>query len=244
MKNNMERPYVVGMDIGGTNTVFGLVDAQGCVIATDSLKTGLYEKVEDYVEAVCTKLLPLIEANGGVDKIAGMGIGAPNANYYQGTIELAPNLPWKGIVPLARLFKRRTGIATVLTNDANAAAMGEMTYGAARGMKDFIMITLGTGVGSGIVINGQIVFGHDGFAGELGHVCVDRSPEARLCGCGHRGHLEAYCSATGVARTAREVLETSNEPSLLRTVSIENVTSASTLLEITIEKLNHLFVSL
>lgn len=224
METNMEKPYVVGMDIGGTNTVFGVVDSQGKIWGTDSVKTGSYEKIEDYVDAVCAKLVPLIEAKGGMGQIKGIGIGAPNANYYRGTIELAPNLPWKGIIPLAEMFKQRMGVPVALTNDANAAAMGEMIYGAARGMKDFIMITLGTGVGSGIVINGQLVYGHDGFAGELGHVCVDHSPEARLCGCGHRGHLEAYCSATGVARTAREVLA-GNELSLLRGLCADNITS-------------------
>lgn len=219
------KPYVVGMDIGGTNTVMGIVDQQGKLLATDSVKTGQYEQVEDYVEAVCAKLIPLMEQFGGTGNFRGIGIGAPNANYYRGTIEQAPNLPWKGIVPLADMFKAKTGVPVAMTNDANAAALGEMTYGAARGMKNFIMITLGTGVGSGIIINGQLVYGHDGFAGELGHVCVDRSPEARLCGCGRRGCLEAYCSATGVARTAREVLAANAEPSLLSEVPVEQITS-------------------
>ena len=177
------------------------------------------------MEAVCAKLIPMIEKHGGVENFRGMGIGAPNANYYRGTIEQAPNLPWKGIVPLAAMFKEKVGLPVAMTNDANAAALGEMTYGVARGMKNFIMITLGTGVGSGIVVNGQLVYGHDGFAGELGHVCVDRSSEARLCGCGRRGCLETYCSATGVARTTREVLAISAEPSLLRELPIEKITS-------------------
>ncbi len=225
MVTTMEKPYVVGMDIGGTNTVFGVVDSRGNILGADSIKTGAYEQAEDYVEAVCEKLMPLIEAHGGAEKFRGIGIGAPNANYYKGTIELAPNLPWKGIVPLGDMFKKRTGIPTALTNDANAAAMGEMTYGAARGMKDFIMITLGTGVGSGIVINGQMVYGHDGFAGELGHSIVDSTPEARQCNCGRKGCLETYCSATGVARTAREVLVANAEPSLLREIPAEKITS-------------------
>ncbi len=223
MNTNMEKPYVVGIDIGGTNTVFGIVDARGTVLASSSIKTGAYTEIDDYVAAVCKNLLPLIEANGGVDKIKGIGIGAPNGNYYTGTIEFAPNLPWKGVIPLAALFEQRLGIPTALTNDANAAAIGEMTYGAARGMKDFIMITLGTGVGSGIVINGQLVYGHDGFAGELGHVIIRR--DGRLCGCGRHGCLETYCSATGVARTAREFLTASTEPSLLRSIPAENITS-------------------
>lgn len=220
----MEKPYVVGIDIGGTNTVFGIVDARGTIVASGSIKTAAHEKVEDYVNEVCKNLLPLIIANGGVDKIKGIGIGAPNGNYYSGTIEFAPNLPWKGIIPLGALFEERLGIPTALTNDANAAAIGEMTYGAARGMKDFIMITLGTGVGSGIVINGQMVYGHDGFAGELGHTIIRRE-NGRLCGCGRKGCLETYCSATGVARSAREILAASTEPSLLRTIPAEEITS-------------------
>ena len=215
MNSNMEKPYVVGIDIGGTNTVFGIVDARGTIIASSSIKTGAYEDVNDYVDEVCKNLLPLIIANGGVDKIKGIGIGAPNGNYYSGTIEFAPNLPWKGVIPLAAMFEERLGIPTALTNDANAAGIGEMTYGAARGMKDFIMITLGTGVGSGIVINGQMVYGHDGFAGELGHTIIRRE----------NGCLETYCSATGVARSAREFLTKSTEPSLLRDIPAENITS-------------------
>jgi len=221
----MEKPYVVGIDIGGTNTVFGIVDARGTIIASNSIKTGAYPIFEGYVDEVCKNLLPLINANGGMEKIRGIGVGAPNGNFYTGTIEFAPNLPWKGILPLASMYEEKLGIPTVLTNDANAAALGEMTYGAARGMKDFIMITLGTGVGSGIIINGQLVYGHDGFAGELGHIIVDHSEDARLCGCGRKGCLETYCSATGVARSAREKLTASTEPSLLRNISAEKITS-------------------
>ena len=224
MVTSMEKPYVVGMDIGGTNTVFGIVDQRGNVLATDSVKTQSYAKIEEYVEAVSSKLIPLIESVGGVEKIKGMGVGAPNGNYYNGTIEFAPNLPWKGVIPLAALFEEAIGVPTALTNDANAAAIGEMTYGAARGMKDFIMITLGTGVGSGIVINGQLVYGHDGFAGELGHVVVRRE-NGRACGCGRKGCLETYCSATGVARTAREFLVARPEPSLLREIPAEEIVS-------------------
>lgn len=223
MNSSMEKPYVVGIDIGGTNTVFGIVDARGTIIASGAVKTQVYPTVEEYADEVCKNLLPLIIANGGVDKIKGIGIGAPNGNYYTGTIEFAPNLPWKGVLPLASMFEERLGIPTALTNDANAAAVGEMTYGAARGMKDFIMITLGTGVGSGIVINGQVVYGHDGFAGELGHVIVRR--DGRICGCGRKGCLETYCSATGVARTAREFLVARSEPSLLRNIPSEEIQS-------------------
>ena len=166
----------------------------------------------------------LIEANDAVDKIYGIGIGAPNTNYYTGIIEECANLIWETPIPLAKMVSEKFGIPCAVTNDANAAAIGEMTYGAARGMKDFIMITLGTGVGSGIVINGQVVYGHDGFAGELGHIIVKRN-NGRMCGCGRTGCLETYCSATGVARTAREFLEIRTEPSLLRNLPVEDITS-------------------
>lgn len=223
MTVNMEKPYVVGMDIGGTNTVFGVVDSRGNVLASDSIKTQEHENIDEYVDAVCKKLIPLLQQFGGADKFKGMGVGAPNGNYYKGTIEFAPNLPWKGVIPLAAMFEDKLGIPTALTNDANAAAIGEMTYGAARGLRDFIMITLGTGVGSGIVVNGQLVYGHDGFAGELGHVVVER--DGRICGCGRKGCLETYCSATGVARTAREFLVARSEPSLLREIPAEEIVS-------------------
>lgn len=220
----MEKPYVVGIDIGGTNTVFGVVDARGTVLYSSSIKTGKYADIEDYVAALGQGLLQVIDQAGGPDKIKGIGVGAPNGNYFNGCIEFAPNLPWKGKIPLAQLISEKVGgIPVALTNDANAAAIGEMTYGAARGMKDFIVITLGTGVGSGIVINGNLVYGHDGFAGELGHVIVRRN--GRQCGCGRQGCLEAYTSATGVARTAREYLEIRKDESLLREFDPSDITS-------------------
>ena len=220
----MSNPYVVGIDIGGTNTVFGILDARGNVLASNSIKTAKHAKIEDYVEELYQELTRLIDANNATDKILGIGIGAPNANYFSGMIEGSVNLPWPTPIPLADLVSEKFGIPVTITNDANAAAIGEMTYGAARGLKDFIMITLGTGVGSGIVINGQLVYGHDGNAGELGHVVIKRN-NGRLCGCGRTGCLEAYCSATGVARTAREFLEARTEPSLLRNLPIEDITS-------------------
>ena len=222
------KPYVIGLDLGGTNSVFGIVDTRGDIKATTAIKTGGYEKAEDYVDACIVALQAIIEQVGGLEKIKAMGIGAPNANYYKGTIEFAPNLPWAhdGIVPLAKMFSERLGnIPVAMTNDANAAALGEMVYGVARGMKNFIVITLGTGVGSGIVVNGQLLYGHDGFAGELGHVTMVRGAEGRLCGCGRTGCLEAYCSATGVARTAREMLEKTDRPSRLRDMKLEEITS-------------------
>lgn len=221
----MSKPYVVGIDIGGTNTVFGIVDARGVVLASSSIKTKKHDKVEDYIDELYTELTKLLEANDAVGKVHGIGVGAPNANYYSGSIEEGVNLPWPTPIPLAQLISDKFGVPCSITNDANAAAIGEMTYGAARGLKDFIMITLGTGVGSGIVINGQLVYGHDGFAGELGHVIMKRN-NGRLCGCGNHGCLETYCSATGVARTACEFLEARpNEQSKLREIPMEDITS-------------------
>lgn len=220
----MSKPYVIGIDMGGTNTVFGIVDARGIVIASSSIKTQKHSNIDDYINELYTETTKLIEANDAVDKIHGIGIGAPNANYYTGIIEDGVNLPWPTPIPLAKLVSEKFGIPVAITNDANAAAIGEMTYGAARGLKDFIMITLGTGVGSGIVINGQLVYGHDGFAGELGHVIMKRN-NGRLCGCGRTGCLEAYCSATGVARTAREFLEARSDDSILRNIPTEDITS-------------------
>lgn len=220
----MTKPYVIGIDMGGTNTAFGIVDARGNVIASSSIKTRKHSKIEDYIDELYTEITRLIDANDAQDKIQGIGIGAPNANYFTGIIEDGVNLPWPTPIPLAELVSKKFGIPAVITNDANAAAIGEMTYGVARGLKDFIMITLGTGVGSGIVINGQMVYGHDGFAGELGHVIMKRN-NGRTCGCGRTGCLEAYCSATGVARTAREFLDIRKEDSLLRNLPVEEITS-------------------
>lgn len=226
MNTQQQKPYVIGLDLGGTNSVFGIVDQRGEIKVTTAIKTQGYEKVEDYVKASVEALQVIIDQVGGIENIKAMGIGAPNGNYYKGTIEYAPNLSWGHdcIVPLAEMFSKELNIPVALTNDANAAAIGEMTYGVARGMKNFIMLTLGTGVGSGIVINGQVVYGSDGFAGELGHVTMRRD-NGRSCGCGRKGCLEAYCSATGVARTARELLSTTDRPSILRDMNPEEITS-------------------
>lgn len=221
----MSKPYVIGVDIGGTNTVFGIVDARGQVLASDSIKTLKHSDFDDYIADLKEGVERLLEANDAVGKIHGIGVGAPNSNFYTGEIIDPPNLPWGPVIPLAKKVSEAfPGIPVAVTNDANAAALGEMTYGAARGMRDFIMITLGTGVGSGIVINGQLVYGHDGFAGELGHVIMKRN-NGRICGCGRTGCLEAYCSATGVARSAREFLEIRSDDSLLRNLPIEDITS-------------------
>lgn len=219
----MAKPYVVGIDMGGTNTVFGVVDARGHIIARSSIKTQTHKDVNLYVDELCTEMTKIIDSVGGKDMIRGIGVGAPNGNYYTGNVEFAPNLPWKDVIPFSKLVSDRIGIPCKLTNDANAAAVGEMTYGVAKGMKNFIMITLGTGVGSGIVVNGEVVYGHDGFAGELGHTIAIKN--GRQCGCGRKGCLECYTSATGVARTAREILENSAEPSLLRELSASKIES-------------------
>ncbi|MCK9629511.1 MAG: ROK family protein [Bacteroidales bacterium] len=221
----MDKLYVVGIDIGGQTSKIGIVDARGTVLTQSSIRTDKYADVNLYIEELCDAISKLASATGGIDKIRGIGIGAPNGNYYTGTIENAVNLIWGGsnAIPFAKLMKDKIGIPVALTNDANAAAVGEMTYGAARGMKNFIMITLGTGVGSGIVINGDVVYGHDGFAGELGHTTSVRY-NGRLCNCGRVGCLETYASAIGVARTAREWLEMTDEPSSLRSLA-EQITS-------------------
>ena len=222
------KPYVIGLDLGGTNAVFGIVDQRGEIKATTAIKTQQYDTAEAFIEASINALQPIIEQVGGMEKIKAMGVGAPNGNYYKGTIEIAPNIKWAHdcIVPLGQMFSEKLeGIPVAVTNDANAAAIGEMVYGVARGMKNFIVITLGTGVGSGIVVNGQLVYGSDGFAGELGHVTMVRGEEGRPCGCGRTGCLEAYCSATGVARTARELLQKTKRPSLLRDIKPEDITS-------------------
>ena len=220
MEEILEKPYVIGLDMGGTNSVFGIVDQRGTIIAQTAIKTKAYPDVKDYVKAAVEALQPALDVVGGIDNIRGMGIGAPSGNFYNGTIERAANLIWQGVVPICDLFEEALGVPCRVTNDANAAALGEMTYGIARGMKNFIMITLGTGVGSGIV-----VYGSDGFAGELGHVVIDHTEAGRECGCGRKGCLETYCSATGVARTAREFLAKSDAPSPLRDLDPESITS-------------------
>ena len=208
---------VVGIDVGGQTSKLGVFDARGTVLAQTVIRTDTYDKVEPYIAELAEAVNKLIKESGTEGKVRGIGVGAPNGNYYTGTIENAPNLLWgRERVEFSKLLSEAmSGLPVALTNDANAAAVGEMTYGAARGMKNFIMITLGTGVGSGIVINGEVVYGHDGFAGELGHTAAVRN-NGRTCGCGKTGCLETYASATGVARTAREWLELTDEPSLLR----------------------------
>ncbi len=216
--------YVIGVDIGGTGTKYGIVDKDGNVLHSSSMPTNTHAQVNSFIDELHERLSELIEKVGGVGRIKGIGVGAPNGNIYTGTIEYAPNLPWKGIIPFAKMLQDKFKLPVKLTNDANAAAVGEMMYGAAKGMKDFIMITLGTGVGSGIVANGQLIYGHDGFAGELGHTII--IPDGRFHpGTGKKGSLESYASATGVAQSAVEILNTTNRPSLLRSIPVEKITS-------------------
>ena len=205
--------YSIGIDIGGTNSVMGIVDKMGHILFETSISTQSYPAISDFIDAVWSNLSPEIDRFGKAG-FKGIGIGAPNGNYYNGSIEFAPNLIWKGIIPLAKLFQEKTGLESFVTNDANAAAIGEMMYGAAKGMNDFIMVTLGTGVGSGFVANGKLIYGHDGFAGELGHTIAVR--DGRLCGCGRHGCLETYTSATGIVRTAVDFLANTSVDSLLR----------------------------
>lgn len=212
--------YSIGIDIGGTNSVMGLVDKKGSILFEASVSTKDYPQIEDFVHAVYEKLIPVIK-HYDITQCKGIGIGAPNGNFYNGSIEFAPNLIWKGVIPLAKLFLDKFHLESAVTNDANAAAIGEMMYGAAKGMNDFIMVTLGTGVGSGFVANGKLIYGHDGFAGELGHTIAVR--DGRVCGCGRKGCLETYTSATGIVRTAHEFLETTSTESLLR--KLEKISS-------------------
>ena len=214
----------LGIDIGGTGTKFGIVDRNGNILFSSEISSRNHAEVEGFIDELYDNLHPMIERAGGTGRIKGVGVGAPNGNYYTGTVEYAPNLPWRGIIPLAKMIEGKFKLPVVLTNDANAAAIGEMMYGAAQGMKDFIMITLGTGVGSGIVANGHLIYGHDGFAGELGHTII--IPNGRLHeGTGKRGSLESYASATGVRLTALEMLDNSTEPSLLRKIPADQMDS-------------------
>ena len=223
----MKEKFVVGIDVGGTTTKFGIVNGHGEILEQDRIPSNQHDIVEDFIDDLYAKLMPMIVRSGGVKNFIGIGMGAPNGNIYTGTIEYAPNLKWKGIIPIADLVHKKFGLKTKLTNDANAAAMGEMMYGACKNMKHFITITLGTGVGSGIVIDGKIVVGHDGFAGELGHTII--RPGGRLHNStGLRGSLESYASATGVRDTAIEMLTRHpEEPSLLRNYSLNELTSES-----------------
>ncbi len=221
----MKKVYAIGIDVGGTTTKFGLVNTDGEILIQSRISSGNHDFVEDFIDELYSKMAPMIEQVGGEENIIGIGMGAPNGNVYTGSIEYAPNLKWKGIIPMADLMSKKFGLPTKLTNDANAAAVGELLFGCAKNMKHFITITLGTGVGSGIVIDGKIVVGHDGFAGELGHTIV--RPGGRMHkGTGMKGSLESYVSATGVRETAIELLTLHpDKESLLRNYKINELTS-------------------
>ena len=217
----MDQSLVLGIDIGGTGTKFGVVDENGKILFQDTIVTCENDDPAHFIDRLDSALKPVFEKFGGKDRFKGIGIGAPNGNFYTGTIELAPNLKWRGVVPLILLIEKKLNLKATLTNDANAAALGEMIYGNAKGMRNFIIITLGTGLGSGIVINGNLVYGHTGFAGELGHVTV--VPNGRLCGCERKGCLETYASATGIVKTVKELLNESSEFSSLRDLTDANL---------------------
>jgi len=220
-----DEDLAIGIDLGGTNTDFGIVDRSGKVLWRGGIKTKNHPEISSYLDELFLAMLPIIEHAGGVSRIKGIGVGAPNGNFYKGTIEHAPNLAWKGVIPMAQMMQDKFSLEVTLTNDANAAAIGEMVYGAAREMRDFILITLGTGVGSGIVANGSLIYGHDGFAGELGHTMI--IPDGRYHpGTGLYGSLEMYASATGLTKTAIEMLQKKSDgTSLLNTYSTEELNS-------------------
>ncbi|MBX2906025.1 MAG: ROK family protein [Taibaiella sp.] len=209
----MTQRLAVGIDIGGTNTSYGIIDREGNILAKGKMSTTEYADVNAYVEGLASKVRPLIDS-AGIENMVGVGVGAPNGNFYTGEIAFAPNLPWKGVIPMSKLIGDALGLNCTLTNDANAAAIGEMKYGVAKGMNDFVMVTLGTGVGGGFVSNGKLIYGHDGFAGELGHITAIR--DGRTCGCGRKGCVEIYCSATGIVITAEEWLAERRDETSLR----------------------------
>jgi glucokinase len=216
------KEIVLGIDIGGTNTKFGWIGRDGKILGADSIDTRLFARFEDLVEELFTRSMSMIKPADPLNHIA-VGIGAPNGNYYNGTIEFAPNLAWKGVIQVTYLVQKKFGIPAFLTNDANAAAVGEMIYGGAKEMKDFVVITLGTGLGSGFVVNGNVMYGHDGFAGEVGHIIVD--PNGRSCGCGRKGCLETYASAGGICLTVEELISHTTFESSLRAIAAKDLTA-------------------
>ncbi|MBS4014420.1 MAG: ROK family protein [Bacteroidetes bacterium] len=222
-KKTIASYFIAGIDIGGTSTVIGLVDNNNNIVQRKAIHTATYEYAETFLEEICDTITNFDQLSD-ISLLKGIGIGAPNGNYYKGTIEFAPNLRWKGIIPVVDIIRQKLpGMPVILTNDANAAAIGEMMYGDAKGKKDFIMITLGTGVGSGIVVNGELVYGHDGFAGEIGHTIY--IPNGRQCGCGRKGCLETYTSASGIVKTAIELLNKKSDDSELRNIPVDELTT-------------------
>jgi glucokinase len=213
----------LGVDIGGTNTVMGFVNRDGKVVAEAAMLTCAHEPAEMYLKKFLEKVDSLLNSVNAQVELLGVGIGAPNGNYYRGTVEYPPNLHWAGVTNVVAIVQKHMNVPVFITNDANAAAMGEVVFGAARGMKHVLVITLGTGLGSGIIVDGKLLYGSDGFAGEVGHTTVD--PNGRLCGCGNKGCLEGYASSTGICRTVKEFLSTRSTPSELRKISPEALTS-------------------
>ncbi|CAN5334343.1 ROK family protein [soil metagenome] len=253
MINTDNMKVVAGIDIGGTNTEIGLVNKSGEIIFSSRLSTRNYQEPEKFVKDVASIIREGIQKTKTT--LLGIGIGAPSANYYSGCIEFAPNMPWEGKIPLAEMFEKVLNVNAKITNDANAAALGELLFGDAKFLRDFVVVTLGTGLGSGIVVNGDVVYGHDGFAGELGHVIVER--DGRLCGCTRKGCLETYVSATGIVISAKELLKTSTEKSALRNFQENEITGklitdaanngdalALKLMDITAEKLGFALANL
>jgi len=218
------KKFVVGIDVGGTNTEIAIIDDEGNIIDSYNVSTRCCEDFDVYISMIGDGLLDMIGRNGLIDKVEKIGVGAPNANFFTGTIENAPNLLWKGMLPFAEMLTNKTGIPVVLTNDANAAAIGEHVFGGAKNMFDFILVTLGTGLGSGLFCQGKLLYGNDGFAGELGHTLVEIN-QGRLCGCGRRGCLETYVSSPGIVTTAIEMLSNSSEYSVLKEIPANQLTS-------------------
>lgn len=223
MIQTLMKEVVIGIDIGGTNTKYGIVDRGGQVLVESNMSTDEHENIQDYLVALYKEIETLLAPLKDMIEIKGVGIGAPNGNYYKGTIEYPPNLKWKGVTEIVKLFQQYYPVPMALTNDANAAALGEMLFGGAKGMKDFVVITLGTGLGGGVIVNGNLVYGHDGFAGELGHTIVNI--HGRYCGCGRRGCLETYASATGIKRTVYKLLADHTMDSELRNHGYEFLTA-------------------
>lgn len=219
----MDKEVVIGIDIGGTFTKYGIADKEGKLFVEDTIRTDTFDSIDNFVAALKEHLYLNVEKEGDNFDIKGIGVGAPNGNYYTGSIEYAPNLPWKGVIHFTEILEKHFQLPSVLTNDANAAALGEMIFGNAKDMRNFLMITLGTGLGSGLVVNGNLVYGHDGFAGELGHVNIVEN--GRKCGCGKRGCLETYVSASGIKRTIYELLATENDESSFRGISFDELES-------------------
>ncbi|MEL6695786.1 MAG: ROK family protein [Bacteroidota bacterium] len=216
------KSITIGIDIGGTNSKFGIVDREGNILASNSIRTPQDQSIEEYVRHLASSIKGLMDLREETLDLKGIGIGAPNGNYYSGTIEDAPNLIWDGVIPFTDLIKEYFDTDVVITNDANAAALGEMIYGGAKNMKNFFVVTLGTGVGSGFVVNGELVYGNDGFAGEFGHVVTEWG--GRPCTCGRRGCVETYASARGVVLTVLEEMAGSKRVSSLRDLHYQEIT--------------------